>query len=556
VTILDALRDPALFGGLPAFRDLTTWSRWLVFLAALYGLPLTRDEERVFCEHTGRSRYAPPPGGYREAACIVGRQSGKTRVAATLAAFEAATATTEPDATETYALLVAQDQRAALRSLFTYARAPFERVPVLSRSVRDRRAEAVTLDSGCVLAAYPCRPQSVRGLRARVVVLDELAYYRSSEGYPTDTEMLRAVRPTLATTGGRLVVLSSPYAQSGALYDLHRRHFGRDGSDVLVWVGAAHVMNPTLPADYLRRMERDDPEAYRSEVLAEFRAGVSAFLDPDALAACVANAVRERAPRADVDYCGVYDASGGRHDAAAVGIAHAEGKRAILDALRAWPAPHNPAGVVGEACELLRRYGIREVHGDRYAAEFVAEQFRAHGIDYVPSERDTSAMFLELLPLVNAERVVLLDQPELLRELRGLERRRGASGRDRVSHPPGGHDDRAAAAAGAVVRAAHGANEPPFTLVGSPTWDAWMRRRGARAEPAGATLAEREALWAVVEPFVRALDARDEDGAGVAADAVEAHVASVERADPAAGARLRALLDRIEHAIEGRLDVA
>ena len=41
-------------------------------------------------------------------------------------------------------------------------------------------------------------------------------------------------------------------------------------------------MNPTLPEDYLKRMELDDPEAYRSEVLGEFRAGVTTFLDPDA----------------------------------------------------------------------------------------------------------------------------------------------------------------------------------------------------------------------------------------------------------------------------------
>ncbi len=37
---------------------------------------------------------------------------------------------------------------------------------------------------------------------------DELAFYRSSEGFPTDTEMLRAVRPMLATTGGKLIVAS------------------------------------------------------------------------------------------------------------------------------------------------------------------------------------------------------------------------------------------------------------------------------------------------------------------------------------------------------------
>ena len=41
MTIIDALRDPSLIGGLPAFRDLSTWRRWLVFLCALYGLPFS-----------------------------------------------------------------------------------------------------------------------------------------------------------------------------------------------------------------------------------------------------------------------------------------------------------------------------------------------------------------------------------------------------------------------------------------------------------------------------------------------------------------------------------
>jgi hypothetical protein len=49
---------------------------------------------------------------------------------------------------------------------------------------------------------------------------------------------------------------------------------------------------------------------------------------------------------------------------------------------------------------------------------------------YAELDRDRSQLYLELLPLVNAGRVRLLDDVELLRELRGLERRRGAT-RDR-----------------------------------------------------------------------------------------------------------------------------
>jgi len=48
-----------------------------------------------------------------------------------------------------------------------------------------------------------------------VTVLDEAAFYLSTEGRPVDREMLRSVRPTLATTGGKLLILTSPFGQSG-----------------------------------------------------------------------------------------------------------------------------------------------------------------------------------------------------------------------------------------------------------------------------------------------------------------------------------------------------
>jgi hypothetical protein len=244
VTILDALHDRNLFGALAPFRDLSTWTLWEAFLAVVYGLPLSRAQLATFRAHTGRSE--PRPCGYDETIAIVGRQSGKTQIAAMLAVFEAIRAERTPGA-ELFALLIAQDQRAALRTLFRYAQAPFEASPMLGRSVVNQTADTVALETGVTIAAYPCRPASVRGLRARAVVVDELAFFISTDGRPTDTEMLRALRPTLATTGGRLIVLSSPYGQSGALWELHRRHYGKDESTTLVWKASAPDMNPTHP---------------------------------------------------------------------------------------------------------------------------------------------------------------------------------------------------------------------------------------------------------------------------------------------------------------------
>jgi hypothetical protein len=225
---------------------------------------------------------------------------------------------------------------------------------------------------------------------------------------------------------------------------------------MLIWQASAPEMNPTLSANYLARMEQDDPEGYRSEILGEFRAGVMTFLDPDALDRCVDRDVRERLHRQGVSYVAGFDASGGRADRAVLAIAHAlEDGRGDLDLLRAWNPPHNPAHVIAEASEILKSYHVNAVSGDRYAAEFVVAAFAEHGIAYLACDRDRSSLYLELQPAINAARVRLLDDPELLRELRGLERRRGAA-RDRVDHRPGAHDDRAVAATVALIAATSG----------------------------------------------------------------------------------------------------
>lgn len=460
-TILDSLSDPHLLGALPAFRDLTTWRPWRVFLSAFYGLPLDVDDLALFQRYTGRT--APRPGGYAEAVAITGRQSGKTQIAAAVGVHEAAGAALRGDR-GVFIPLVAQDLRGAQRALMGYARQAFEASPMLKREITRDTASELELSRNVTLGVYPCRPASVRGIRAPLVLLDELAFYLSTEGNPVDREMLRAVRPTLATTRGRLLILSSPYAAVGALFDLHRAHYGRDESTTLVWVASAPDMNPTLPADYLARMEADDPEAFRSEVLGEFRTGLATLLEPEAIAACVAKGVRARDPQQGIRYETFVDAaSGSGKDAFTVGVAHQDGDHAVLDVVQAWKPPFNPTGVMAEAAELIRRYGRVETVGDRFAAGFVVEGFRANGITYRPSEKDRSAIYLELLPAVNSGRAVLLDDPDLLRELRGLERRRGTSGRDRVDHRAGAHDDRSNAAAGALL------------LVATPAPKAYMK---------------------------------------------------------------------------------
>ena len=431
-------------GTFDALHPGPSWRAWRAFVAAVEGAPMSDIEHQLFRKHTGRSE--PREGGYPEAVCVVGVQSGKTSVAATLADHAALTGQRG-----THALMLGQDHRGAMRALLRYAREPFETVPAFSREVVRQTADSIELANGVSLSAYPCRPPAIRGLRACIVVVDELAFFTATDGRPVDQEMLRVARGRVATTGGRIIVLSSPYAQAGALYEMHRKHYGQD-SDTLVWQASAPDMNPTLPADYLQRMERDDPEAYRSEVLGEFRAGVSTFFDPDALSDVIDAGVRERAPQDGVPYVGFADAaSGSGKDAFTLAIAHRDGERAVLDVCRAWRPPFNPSGVIAEAAQVLRDYRCSTVEGDRYAPGFVEEGFRSQDISYRTASRTRSELYLELLPAVNAGSCILLDDTTLIKELRGLERRRGRAGRDTVDHRPGAHDDKSNAAAGALV---------------------------------------------------------------------------------------------------------
>ncbi len=96
-------------------------------------------------------------------------------------------------------------------------RAPFERIAVLKEMVAGTTADTLTLTNGMHVACYPCRPAAVRGVRAKVVCLQEFAFFRNSENQDISTEMLRAITPTLATAEGRLVIMSSLYAATRAI---------------------------------------------------------------------------------------------------------------------------------------------------------------------------------------------------------------------------------------------------------------------------------------------------------------------------------------------------
>jgi hypothetical protein len=125
----------------------------------------------------------------------------------------------------------------------------------------------------------------------------------------------------------------------------------------------------------------------------------------------------------------------------------------VLDCILEIKAPFNPTSAAQQIANLLKSYNITSTVGDRYGAQWIVDGFAAFGIRYQHSERDRSAIYLDAMPLFTSGRVRLLDNKRLTSQFAGLERRTSSIGKDKVDHGPGGSDDVANAAAGALVRA-------------------------------------------------------------------------------------------------------
>jgi len=93
------------------------------------------------------------------------------------------------------------------------------------------------------------------------------------------------------------------------------------------------------------------------------------------------------------------------------------------------------------------------VQSDKYAGSWVVESLAAQGIRCEQSAEPKSSLYTNLLPLLNSNRIELLDHPRLVAQLCGLERRTARGGRDSIDHAPGAHDDLANAVAGAAALA-------------------------------------------------------------------------------------------------------
>lgn len=449
MNILQAIDDPHLFAG--AFRDAETWKSWRAVLCALFGLPMTQEQFELYQQCTGRS--TAPAAVFNEAWLICGRRGGKSFTLALIAVFLACFRGWAPYLTageRGYVVIVAADRKQA-RTIMGYVKAIIAQTPMLAELVARETVEELELTNRISIEVATCSFRTIRGRTIVAALCDEIAFWHDENSSNPDVEILAAIRPAMATVpGAMLLCASSPYARRGALWEAYQRWHGKDDAPALIWRAPTTTMNPTIPPGVLEEAYDRDPASAAAEYGAEFRTDVERLLTREAIEGCIDQGVHERPYDRRNRYVGFADPSGGSSDAFTLAIAHREGKTAVLDVVRERVPPFSPETVIAEYASLLKTYKVTTVHADRYAGEFVTELFRKNGVHHEPSEKSKSEIYIDAVAAVNSAAVALLDHDKLTRQLIGLERRTTRGGKDSVDHAPGGHDDLANSAAGAL----------------------------------------------------------------------------------------------------------
>src|SRR5262245_21396630 len=135
---------------------------------------------------------------------LCARQVGKSTVAGLIAL---STAVTQAGA---LILLVSPSQRQS-GELFRTVMRHFRALPS-APEIRAESALRLELANGSRVVALPGDEKTIRGFAGAALVI-------SDEAARIEDELIAAVRPMLATSGGRLIMLSTPFGKRGVFYE-------------------------------------------------------------------------------------------------------------------------------------------------------------------------------------------------------------------------------------------------------------------------------------------------------------------------------------------------
>jgi hypothetical protein len=266
----------------------------------------------------------------------------------------------------------------------------------------------------------------------------------------------------------KIIKISTPNTKRGVVWHEFNR---RAELAHPVWQLSSQELNPTISKAFLDAERSRSLKEFEREYLAEFVDSVVSWIEPEVLNRCVVRG-RKQLPRvSDGTYVAAIDPAF-RHSDFALAIAHRTSSGFIvIDRVAFWTgskrAPLGFEWVCNEVAQIIRHYDINSLIGDQYAAPAIQQEFQKLGISYreLTFNRQTRAtMFGNLMHVIQQQRIELLDDAILLRELRSLEEIRGNDGNTDVRAARGVKDDLAVVVGLSVLELSGSGFEGPSTI--------------------------------------------------------------------------------------------
>ena len=323
------------------------------------------------------------------------------------------------------------------------------RTPGLRGAVHVDRYTAVT-PTGARLEVLPADAASSYGLRATLIVVDELTQWPSSHR----DVWVSVLSATPKVPGCRLVVLASAGDPAHWSYQVRER----------ARVSPAWRLHEVPgPVPWVSQAALDEQRAllldsrYARLHLNQWTASEDRLVSVEGLAA----AVRLAGPQdyqPGVTYRMGVDL-GLRHDRTAIAVCHAEvvdrqarTRRVVLDRMVVFEGSQADEVRLAEVEEVLlacwRQYGRPRVRLDPWQAIGLAQRLRSRGVsveEWSYSPQRYGAIATTLYTLLRDGLLDLYPDEELLDELANVRLKETLPGLVRVEHDPGRHDDRAVA---------------------------------------------------------------------------------------------------------------
>jgi hypothetical protein len=322
---------------------------------------------------------------------------------------------------------------------------------------------------------------AVRGYWHTDLALDEAAFFRDNTYKVNDEEIFRAGKPRVLP-GGQTMVDSTPWAETGLLFDLWQKNWGKPTS-ALVAHAPTLVLNDVeytrsiVAAEYAR-----DPENAEREFGAKFMTGGTTVFFPPALIEAMVDdeldpeGVREPEPGNTV-------AAGGdlgfRSDSSSLAITHDTGETIVLaELLEMKPEPGKalkPSVVIAEMAERMHWHGAVSLMGDQHYRETADEGLNDAGLSFVDAPATPDVVYIRARQVMREGRARIPRIPRLIQQLKEVQGRPLPGGRMQIVHPrwaKGGHGDLCSAYVLALWQLCSETIAQASPLAGSREWEA------------------------------------------------------------------------------------